>query len=179
MSEAEVLSIKIHHAKPLELKLFTASMLCIESQYKNYLAEEKIHDNQYDLCIQEVKQGSIDIKFIKRTVRLIEHHVFNFFIDKYLKPKIESIVEQKIEDETGYTLKEMKEILSIVSVISKDYKSKMDMEVHVGDNVITNYSLTGIQANAVVADISSYLITNQFIISIQFCAGTAYSFSCN
>ena len=146
----EILSIKIDHAKPLELKLFTASMLCIESQYKSYLSENNIKDEQYNLCINEVRQGSIIIDFIKKKgLELIENHVIADFIEKYLKPKIEKIVEQKIENETGYTLKEIKEILSIVSVVSSDYNSTMNINVHIGDESIVNYSLTGIQANAV------------------------------
>ena len=152
MSE-EVLSIKIDHTKPLELKLFTASMLCIESQYKSYLSENKINDEQYNLCINEVKQGSIIIDFVKKKgLELIESRVIAPFIEEYLKPKIENIVEQKIKDETGYTLKEIKEILSIVSVVSSDYNSTMNMNVHIGDNNVSNYSITGIQANAIASE---------------------------
>ena len=147
----EVLSIKIDHAKPLELKLFTASMLCIESQYKKYLSGEGINDGQYNLCIQEVKQGSIIIDFIKKKgLELFDNDIIAPFIEKFFKPKIENIVEQKIENETGYTLKEIKEILAIVSVVADDYNSLMEMSVHIGDRNITNYSITGIEANAIV-----------------------------
>lgn len=152
MSE-EVLSIKINHTKPLELKLFTASILCIESQYKSYLSKNKINDEQYNLCITEVKQGSIIINFIKKKgLELVENYAIAHFIEKYLKPKIENIVEQKIEKETGYTLKEIKEVLSIVSVLSDDYKSTMDIDVHIGNKKITNYSFTGIEANAIASE---------------------------
>jgi len=170
----EVLSITIDHTKPLELKLFTASMLCIESQYKRYLVDNNISDAPYNLCIniesqhksyladnsikdekynlgvREGKQGSISIDFIKKKgLALIENHVIAPFIEKYLKPKIEKIAQQKIKDETGLTLEEIKEILSIVSVVSGDYNSAMDMNVHIGDKNITHYRLDGIQANAV------------------------------
>ena len=150
MNKEEVLSIKIDHAKPLELKLFTASMLCIESQYKDYLSANKINDDQYSLCIQEVKRGSIIIDFIKKQgVELFENNIIAPFIEKFLKPKIEKIVQQKIEDATGYTLKDIKEILSIVSVVASDYHSTMSINVHIGDSNIANYSFTGVKANAI------------------------------
>lgn len=152
---AEVLSIKIEHSKPLELKLFTASMLCIESQYKRYLSQQGIRDDEYRLCVNEVKKGSIIIDFVKKkAVELFAHELMSGFLEKYLKPKIEAIIEQKIEEETGYTLPELKEILAIVSAVADDYKSNIDLNVHIGDKVTAHYSFNGVQATAIAAECS-------------------------
>ena len=149
MNDPEFLSIKINHSKPLELKRFTASMLCVENQYKSYLANEGIVDDGYDLFIHEIKQGSIIINFIKGiSKKLIEHYVLESFV-KIFGEKIESIVEQKVQSETGLSLKELKELCTISEVISEDYNSNMSFQVHVGDNITQNLHIDGMKANAV------------------------------
>ena len=147
MNEPEILSIKIDHRQPLELKRFTASMLCVESQYKRYLAAEGIANDDYDLFIHEVKQGSIVIDFIKgATKKLIEDYVLEKFISIF-KEKIEAIVEQKSHED-------LKEIGAIAQVISNDYQSNMTFEAHVGDKITNTFNIDGIQANAIVNECS-------------------------
>ena len=95
MTEPEYLSIKIEHSKPLELKRFAASMLCVENQYKQYLATKCISDDEYDLYLYQVSQGSIEIKFIKgQLTQLFEHYVLEQFV-KHFGEKIKSIIDQK------------------------------------------------------------------------------------
>ena len=153
MNEPEILSIKIDHRQPLELKRFTASMLCVESQYKRYLAAEGIANDDYDLFIHEVKQGSIVIDFIKgATKKLIEDYVLEKFISIF-KEKIEAIVEQKSHED-------LKEIGAIAQVISNDYQSNMTFEAHVGDKITNTFNIDGIQANAIVNECSRQLADN-------------------
>lgn len=145
MNEQEILSITIDHREPLELKRFTASMLCVESQYKKHLATEGIVSNDYHLYVHEVKQGSIVIDFIKgKAKKLFEDYILEKFLSQ-LKNKIESVKQQeKIDDR-----KDLKDIGTIMNVIANDYSSNMTFNVHIGKEVTNTFNLSGIEANAV------------------------------
>ena len=149
MNKSEILSIRIEHSKPLELKRFTMSMLCVERQYKSYLAQEGIIDDEYNLYIHEIGQGSILIEFIKGGVqRLIEHYVLDSFVT-FFKGKIDELIEQKVQEETGLSLKDLKELAAIAGVIEGDYNARMTMESRIENNITQTFHFTGIQANAV------------------------------
>ena len=145
----EYLSIKTDHSKPLELKRFTASMLCIENQYKQYLSNQGISDDDYDLYLYEVKEGSIIIKFIKGPLKLLfEHYVLEKFVADFGE-KIKLIVDQKFEEDAGMTVKDLKDIRTVSEAISDDYNASIQIQSHVGDNITQNLNISGIEANAV------------------------------
>ncbi len=149
MNEAEILSIKIEHSKPLELRRFTDAMLCIERQYRSYLADEDLLADDYTLFIHEVGQGSIIIDFIKgASQKLIEHYVLEAFVQVFGK-KIHALIEQKVQDDAGLSLKDLKELHAIAGSIAGDHNSTMSMEARIQSQVTQNFYFTGVQANAV------------------------------
>lgn len=149
MNEAEILSIRIEHTQPLELKRFTMSMLGVERQYKRYLAEKGILDEDHTLFIHEVGQGRIIIDFIKgASQKLIEHYVLDGFV-RLFKKKIDDLIEQKVQQETGRSLKDLKDVAAIAEVIAGDYQARMTMESRVENNITQNFYMDGIKANAV------------------------------
>lgn len=142
------MSITIDHREPLELKRFTASMLCVESQYKKYLAEEGIENDDYRLYINEVRQGSIVIEFIKGSAKkLFEHYVLEGFV-KFIEKKCNSLKKQETNDD----LKDLKELGTIFDAVSTDYSSNITFGVHVGGNVTNTFNVSGIDANAIVSE---------------------------
>ena len=148
-TEPEYLSITINHSKPLELKRFTASMLCIENQYKQYLSKRGVSDEDYDLYLYELREGSIIIKFIKGPLKqLFEHYVLEQFV-KHFGEKIKLIIDQKFEEDAGMTVKDLKDIRTVSEAISDDYNANLQIQSHVGDNITQNINFSGIEANAV------------------------------
>jgi len=148
MEKEEVFSIKIDHREPLELRKFTAAMLCVDSQYKKYLASEGWAGEISKLYIYEVKEGSIEIKFLKGAVHkqatLIKDYVFGNFVNCLTKI-FESVKKQeKIE-----SIKDLKDISMIASSISSDHSSSMSFHVQIGGNVTHNYHISGMDANAI------------------------------
>ncbi len=161
MHEQEILSITIDHRKPLELKGFTASMLSIENQYKKFLSAEGIGGEDYSLFIHEIKPGSIVINFIKGAVRkLIEDYVLDKFVDLF-KDKIETVVEQRIQDDITVQKEDIKELYAIADFISNDFRSNMAIQVHVGDKTTKNFKISGIEANAIRTECLRQLETKE------------------
>ncbi len=147
MSERESLNININYSKPLELKLFTESMLSVERQYKRFLKKEySLEDSRYDLCINEIKQGSIDLEFVKKYKFLIEHYVYSPFLD-YFKKKIKSIVRKEIADQKNpLDAKDVRDVRSVVSSISNDNNASLHINVYRGSTVINQFAQTGSEA---------------------------------
>ncbi len=124
-------------------------MLCIENQYKQYLSNQGISDDGYDLFLHEVQQGSVIIKFIKGPLQqLFEHYVLEKFVEIFGE-KIKLIVDQKFEEDAGMTVKDLSDIRTISEAISDDYNARIEIQSHVGDKVTQNFNFSGIEANAV------------------------------
>ena len=162
LSEQEILSIEIEHSKPLELKQFTASMLAIESQYCGYLMREGLTSERltrydYSLLLQEVRPGSIVVKFIKGLQkRLFEHVVLPGFV-KYFGDTVRDLIDQKVLTDTGRPLHDLKELHAIADVISNDYGAKMNISAEQGSQIIQNFNIDGVQANAITNECARQL----------------------
>ena len=148
MEYQEILSITIDHNEPLNLKKFTISMLAIERQYKKYLYLNGITGDEYNLYINEIKQGSVVIDFIKgKTWKLIENHVLKGFVES-IKDKFEEVKKQKeIKD-----VRDIKDIKAISDVVSNHYSANFAINLNIGDQTTSNYNFNGMEANAIASE---------------------------
>lgn len=123
--ESEILSVKIDNKKPIELLEFTNTILGFNNCYNIWCKDNKIEIEDRGLYINELKEGSKIVDFIKKkSLKLFKEQTFNIFI-KFYEEQINKLLEEKIEE---VLKKYYKPIQQSLNYAKNDYQSHLSLE---------------------------------------------------
>lgn len=157
------LQIEIKNIQPVELLDYTESLFSLGTLYNKYMANHPELTWDYDsrLYINEIKKGSI-VTVLQDLIPVVIPFAdyadkFNNIVEftKYVKSVLYSVINKK-DEETGIVpstpltdIQDLKNFNNFINPIAKDRSSQLNAgAINISGNVIINFNLSSLEANA-------------------------------
>lgn len=154
VDESAVLHIEIKNGKPVELADFTASMAAFADAFKDFASAhtaDPLPDNMR-LYVKSMQSGSIIAEMVALTEQaqfLLEHaEVMAAFVGN-LQDVLNFFLGKPVSDGVQPTVKQAKQVSSIVEPIAKDSAAQMNVAINGDVHFHTQFNINSMEANAV------------------------------
>ncbi len=152
--ENEILSVKIENTKPIELLEFTNTVLGINNIYKIWAKNNGLETCEHVLYIEELKEGSKIVDFIRKGVtKIFKDTTFKFFVSFY-KEQIDNLLKEKFDAVEKKAISSIKQSLTYNK---NDMNSKLEITAKESNIIHNTLNINGVEASV------AYDLCNQIL----------------